>query len=55
MPASAMVMVRSPLAANHEVILETYVARQYDKVGTRPPVFAPRELLDDDPQDQSPD
>jgi hypothetical protein len=47
--------VQEALAANHEVILETYVARQYDKVGTRPPVFAPRELLDDDPQDQSQD
>jgi hypothetical protein len=47
--------LQEAVAANHEVILETYVARQYDKVGTRPPVFAPPELLDDDPQDQSPD
>jgi hypothetical protein len=45
--------VQEALAASHEAILETYVARQYDKVVTRPPVFAPPELLDDDPQDQS--
>jgi hypothetical protein len=43
------------LAANHEVILRTYVERQYDKLVTRPPVFAPPELLDDDPHDQNPD
>ncbi len=43
------------LAANHEAILETYVARQYDRVVTRPPVFAPPELLDDDPQNQNQD
>jgi hypothetical protein len=47
--------VQEALAANHEAILETYVARQYDKVITRPPVFAPPELLDDDPQDQNQD
>jgi hypothetical protein len=47
--------VQEALAASHEAILETYVERQYDKVVTRPPVFAPPELLDDDPQDQSPD
>jgi hypothetical protein len=45
--------LQEAVAANHEVILETYVARQYDKVITRPPVFAPPELLDDDSQDQS--
>jgi hypothetical protein len=47
--------VQEALAASHQAILETYVERQYDKVVTRPPVFAPPELLDDDPQDQSPD
>jgi Family of unknown function (DUF5681) len=41
------------LASNHEAILLTYVKRQYDKVNTPSPVFAPPELLDDDPQDQS--
>jgi hypothetical protein len=43
------------LAANHEAILRTYVERQYDKVVTPSPVFAPPELLDDDPQDQNKD
>ena len=42
-------------AANHEAILRTYVERQYDKVVTRPPAFAPPELLDDDPQTESKD
>jgi Family of unknown function (DUF5681) len=41
------------LAANHEAILRSYVERQYDKVVTPAPVFAPPELLDDDPQDQN--
>jgi hypothetical protein len=45
--------VQEALATSHEAILETYVARQYDKMVTRPPVFAPPELLDDDPQDQN--
>jgi hypothetical protein len=43
------------VAANHEAILETYVDRQYDRVVTPAPVFAPAELLDDDPQDQNQD
>jgi hypothetical protein len=43
------------LAVNHEAILRTYVERQYDKVVTSPPVFAPPELLDDDPQDPNED
>jgi hypothetical protein len=43
--------VREALAANHQAILEAYVARQYDMVRKAPPVFAPPELLDDDPQD----
>jgi hypothetical protein len=42
-----------PLAPNHEAILLTHVRRQYDKVCTPSPVFAPPELLDDDPQDQN--
>ena len=43
--------IKDALAANHEAILRTYVERQYDKVVTPAPVFAPPELLDDDPQD----
>jgi hypothetical protein len=47
--------VQEALAANHEAILNAYVDRQYDRAVTRAPVIAPPELLDDDPQDQSPD
>ena len=43
--------IQDALAANHEAILRTYVERQYDKVVIRARVFAPPELLDDDPQD----
>jgi hypothetical protein len=43
------------LSANHEAILLTYVQRQYDRVVTPAPVFAPPDLLDDDPQDQKQD
>jgi hypothetical protein len=43
------------LSANHEAILLTYVRRQYDRVVTPAPVFAPPDLLDDDPQDQKQD
>jgi hypothetical protein len=43
--------VQDALAADHEAILRTYVERQYDKVITPSPVFAPPELLDDDPED----
>ena len=49
--ASQQQAIKDALAANHEAILRTYVERQYDKVVTRAPVFAPPELLDDDPQD----
>ena len=42
-----------PLTSNHEAILLTYLQRQYDKVVQRPPVLAPPELLDDDPEDQN--
>jgi len=45
--------IQEALASNHEAILLTYVERQYDKVRTPPPVFAPPELLHDDPQDQN--
>ena len=47
--------IQEALATNHEAILQTYVERQYDKVVTAAPVFAPPELLDDDPQDQNQD
>jgi hypothetical protein len=47
--------IQEALAINHEAILRTYVERQYDKVVTRAPVFAPPELLDDDPEDQNQD
>ena len=47
--------IQEALAINHEAILRTYVERQYDKVVTPAPVFAPPELLDDDPQDQNQD
>ena len=45
--------IQEALAANYETILRTYVERQYDKVVTPARVFAPPELLDDDPQDQN--
>jgi hypothetical protein len=47
--------IEEALASNHEAILLTYVKRQYDKVAIPSPVFAPPELLDDDPQDQNKD
>jgi len=43
------------LAANHEAILSAYVQRQNNTVVAASPVFAPSELLDDDPHDQSKD
>ena len=46
--------IQKALAANDETILSTYVRRQYDKVFTPSPVFAPPELLDNDPQAQNP-
>ena len=49
--ASQQQAIKDALAANHEAILRTYVERQYDKVVIRARVFAPPELLDDDPQD----
>jgi hypothetical protein len=45
--------IQDALATEHEAILRTYVERQYDKVVTPAPVFAPPELLDDDLQDQN--
>ena len=47
--------IQQALAADLEAILLTYVRRQYDKVAIPAPVFAPPELLDDDPQDQKKD
>jgi hypothetical protein len=47
--------IQEALTLNQEAILLTYVQRQYDKVATPSPVFAPPELLDDDPQDQNKD
>ena len=47
--------VQQALTADHEAILLTYVERQYDKVFTPAPVFAPPELLDDDPEDTKKD
>jgi hypothetical protein len=41
--------IQEALAVNQEAILRTYVERQYDKVVSRAPEFAPPELLDDDP------
>src|SRR5439155_22235737 len=37
--------IQEVLASNHEAILLTYAKRQYDKVVTPSPVFAPPELL----------
>jgi hypothetical protein len=45
--------LQEAVAANHEAILNAYVDRQYDRVVTRAPVFAPAELLDDDSQPQN--
>ena len=45
--------VQEALDSDHEAILRNYVLRQYDKVQTPSPAFAPPELLDDDPQDHN--
>src|SRR6516162_3259609 len=47
--------IEEALTLNQEAILLTYVKRQYDKLSTPSPVFAPPGLLDDDPQDQNKD
>ena len=47
--------VQDALAANHEAIILANARRLYDKVISPKPVFAPPELLDDDPQDQDKD
>jgi hypothetical protein len=44
--------IEEALTANHQVILDAWVERQYDTVMPREPVFAPAELLDDDADDQ---
>jgi hypothetical protein len=43
--------IQEALTANHAAILEAYVQRQNQKAVAASPVFAPPELLDDDPQD----
>ena len=45
--------LQEAVAANHEAILNAFVDRQYDRVVKRAPVFAPPELLDDDPQSEN--
>ena len=45
--------LQEAVAANHEAILNAYVDRQYDRAVARAPVFAPPELLDDDPQTEN--
>ena len=47
--------IQEALVINQEAILHTYVQRQNNKVVARAPVFAPPELLDDDPEDQNQD
>ena len=47
--------IQETIAANYAAILQAFVERQHDKVVTAAPVFAPPELLDDDPQDQNQD
>ena len=47
--------IEEALTLNQEAILLTYVKRQYDKLSTPSPVFAPPGLLDDYPQDQNKD
>jgi hypothetical protein len=47
--------LQETLAGNHEAILQAFVERQYDRVITAAPVFAPPELLDDDALDQTKD
>ena len=48
-------VIQEALATNHAAILSAYVQRQTDKVVAPAPVFAPPELLDDDPEDQNQD
>jgi hypothetical protein len=47
--------LQDAFAANHQAILRNYVERQYDTVATPAPVWAPPELLDDDPEDSKKD
>jgi hypothetical protein len=47
--------IQDAIAANHEQIILTNAKRLYDRVISPKPVFAPPELLDDDPQDQNKD
>ena len=45
--------LENALAPNNEAILLAYLDRQYDTVWRREPVFAPPELLDDEPEAQN--
>ena len=45
--------LENALSPPHQAILAAYVHRQYDTVRRREPVFAPPELLDDDPEAQN--
>jgi hypothetical protein len=47
--------IQDALTSDHEAVLSAYVQRQNNKVVTSAPVFAPPELLDDDPQDTNED
>ena len=40
------------IAANHEAVIDAFLFREFDKVMEREAVFAPPDLLDDDPDDQ---
>jgi hypothetical protein len=45
--------LENTVATEHQVILDAYVDRQYDKVVQREAEMAPPELLDDDVDDQN--
>lgn len=47
--------IEDALTTNHAAILAAYVRRQNNKVIAPAPVFAPPDLLDDDPEDQNQD
>ena len=47
--------LQDTLAPNHAAILQFFFQRQNNQMINPAPVFAPPELLDDDPQDQSQD
>jgi len=53
--ASHRQAIQDALATNQDAILSAYVQRKNNKVVASAPVFAPPELLDDDPQEQNQD